>query len=267
MFDKFIKSVKDALFPTNYTCDVCGRETFGTNICPDCIKQLHFNNGNTCPVCGRMTILPEICSECKNKLPAFKKAVSSLVYEGAAVALIAKYKNGYGYLKEYFADLLSEKISGLPRPDLIVYVPMTKKAQRKRGYNQVKLLADALSIRTGIPVVKNAVIKVKETAGQKGLSQKERESNLKGCFKVTDKNSVNGKTVLCLDDVLTTGATAEEMCKTLLKAGAKEVCFASVASVEDKQQKKTREENEHRLKNTHKNIKNLSDNNKSAAEV
>lgn len=249
MFDKFLKPVKDALFPQNFTCDVCGRETFSTNICPDCLKEITFNNGATCPVCGRMTLQPEICVECKDRLPAFKKAASPLVYEGAAIALMSKFKNGSAYLKEYFADLIRGKLGELEKPDCIVYVPMTKRAQRLRGYNQVKLLAEAVSKRTDIPVLKDAVIKVKDTAVQKGLSQKERESNLAGCFKVENKSAVNGKTVLCIDDVLTTGATAEEICKALLKAGAACVYFATVASVENKQQKRTREENEKRLKN------------------
>ena len=248
MFKRFISSAKDALFPKNYTCDVCGRETFGTNLCGDCEKQVTFNNRDTCPVCGRMTLKPEICRECKDRLPAFKKAISPLVYDGATIALMAKFKNGSAYLKEYFADLICAKSGELPHVDCMVYVPMTKKSQKKRGYNQVKLLAEAVAKRTDIPLLKNCVIKVKDTAVQKGLSQKERESNLAGCFKITDKSAVDGKAVLCVDDVLTTGATAEEICKTLLKAGANSVYFATVASVEDKVQKRTREENERRRK-------------------
>ncbi|MDE6355721.1 MAG: ComF family protein [Clostridia bacterium] len=248
MLEKFINPLKDALFPRGYTCDVCGRETFGTNLCSDCERAVIFNNGDACPICGRMTLKPEICRECKESLPSFKKAISPLVYDGAAIALVTKFKNGGAYLKEYFADLICKKLDELPKTNCIVYVPMTKKSQNKRGYNQVKLLAKAISKRTNIPVLKDAVIKVKETAVQKGLSQKERESNLDGCFKVTDKTAVAGKSVLCIDDVLTTGATAEEICKTLLKAGADCVYFATVASVEDKAQKRTREENEKRLK-------------------
>ena len=248
MFEKLTTPLKNALFPRDYTCDVCGRETFGTNLCGDCVKAITFNNRDVCPVCGRMTLKPEICRECKDRLPSFKKAVSPLVYDGAAITLVTKFKNGGAYLKEYFADLICEKLSGFPHIDCIVYVPMTKKAKKKRGYNQVKLLAEAISRRADIPILKDAVIKVKDTAVQKGLSQKERESNLDGCFKVTDKTALTGKSVLCVDDVLTTGATAEEICKVLLKAGADCVYFATVASVEDKVQKRTREENEKHLK-------------------
>ncbi len=248
MFKKLITSLKEVLFPRNYTCDVCGRETFNSNLCADCLKQITFNNRATCPICGRMTVKEEICMECKEKLPSFKKAVSPLVYEGASIVLISKFKNGSAYLKEYFADLICEKLKNLPKADGIVYVPMTKKSKRKRGYNQVKLLAEAVSKRTDIPVLKDAVLKVKETAAQKGLTQKEREGNLQGCFKVADKSLVNGKTLLCIDDVLTTGSTAEEMCKTLLKAGATCVYFTTVASVEDKAQKHMREESEKRNK-------------------
>lgn len=223
------------MFPENFTCDICGIETFGGNLCPDCLKTVTFNDGVTCPVCGRRCVRPEICRECKEKLPLYKRAVSPLVYDGGGVALVAKYKNGNAYLKEYFADLLLKSLQQLPALDCAVYVPCDKKTLRRRGYNQVKLLADALTKRTNLPVLKDAVKKVKATEVQKGLNKEGRAKNLKGCFKVTNAAAINGKKVLVLDDVLTTGATADEMCKVLLKAGASEVYVATVASVEDKQ--------------------------------
>lgn len=157
-----------------------------------------------------------------------------MVYEGGGVALVAKFKNGGAYLKEFFADILAEKLKELPAPDCMVYVPLTKKSLNRRGYNQTKLLAKALSERTKIPVVYGAVEKVKTTAEQKGLTHKERRKNLNGAFKAVKKAELSGKTVLVLDDVLTTGATADEVCSTVLKAGAAQVYFASVASVEYK---------------------------------
>lgn len=231
---KFFNLLKENLFPDNYTCDICGVETFGTNLCADCLKKTPFNNLATCPVCGRRTVRPEICLECKEESPPFKKGVSALVYEDNACVLISKFKNGKGYLKEYFADLLFEKVAYLSRFDCIVYVPMLKKAERLRGYNQSKLLALALSERVNVPVIKDALVKVKETGEQKSLSKKERKENIAGCFKVAKKEEIKGKSILLVDDVLTTGATAFEITKILLKAGARTVYFATVASVEYK---------------------------------
>lgn len=235
------KALTETFFPESFTCDICGIETFDANICPDCLKTMTFNDKSTCPVCGRKTARHEICLECKAETPQFKKAVSPLVYDGGAVTLIAKFKNGCGYLKEYFSDLIAAKLENFPKADCIVFVPMTKKAVRRRGYNQAELLAKSLSERMQIPLLIDGLIKDKDTAAQKTLSKKERAVNLAGCFKAGNRGAVKGKAVLLVDDVLTTGATADAACKKLLQAGAKCVYFATVASVEYKQfkEKKT----------------------------
>ena len=228
------KLISEIFFPPDFTCDICGIETFGTNICNSCLKTISFNDGNVCPVCGRKTTRPEICIECKARAPLFVKAVSPLVYDGGTLKLIAKYKNGGAYLKEHFADLITAKLEYFPKFDCIVYVPMTKKAERKREYNQAKILAESISKRINVPVIKNALIKTKDTAEQKSLSFKERKQNLSNCFKVENHAELKDKDVLLVDDVFTTGATAEAITEKLLKAGVKHVYFATVASVEYK---------------------------------
>lgn len=239
MNKSFLHKTALNLFPADYTCDICGVETFGTNICPDCLKTLTFNNGNACPVCGRKTLRAEICLECKYCLPHYKRAISPLVYENGAVILLHKFKSGDGgYLKEYFADLINEKLKILPTVDCIIYVPMTKKAVKRRGYNQCELLADAIAERTGISVLKDAIEKSKDTPEQKGLSRKERAENLSESFKVVNRAAIKGKTVLLVDDVMTTGATVDEICKKLLSAKAAAVYVATVCSVEYKTDKK-----------------------------
>ena len=90
------KTVLDALFPLNFTCDICGRETFGTNICNGCAKALKHNDKAVCPVCGRKTVREELCIDCKQKPPLFETAVSSFVYEGSAAHLIRIFKKGCG---------------------------------------------------------------------------------------------------------------------------------------------------------------------------
>ncbi len=231
---KFKNFLAQIFFPNSFTCDICGVETFKTNLCPDCAKTVEFIGETCCPVCGRKTVRPEICLECKEKPPLFKKAVSAFVYENGGIILVKKFKNNNGYLKEYFADLLSQKIKNLPAADCIVYVPMTKKAQRARGYNQGELLAYSLSKRINIPVIKNALKKTKETDQQKLLGKQERQKNISGCFSVEKPEEIKGKNVLLADDVMTTGVTAEEITKVLLSAGAANVYTAAVASVEYK---------------------------------
>ena len=229
---KFKNFLAQIFFPNSFTCDICGVETFKTNLCPDCAKTVEFIGETCCPVCGRKTVRPEICLECKEKPPLFKKAVSAFVYENGGIILVKKFKNNNGYLKEYFADLLSQKIKNLPAADCIVYVPMTKKAQRARGYNQGELLAYSLSKRINIPVIKNALKKTKETDQQKLLGKQERQKNISGCFSVEKPEEIKGKTVLLIDDIFTTGTTVNECSKVLYESGAKRELFFSLAVVE-----------------------------------
>ena len=88
------KFLSETLFPDNFTCDICGIETFETNVCDECLKTIEFNNKTTCPVCGRKTVRAEICYECKAQAPLFKKGVSALIYRDGAAVLIKKFKNG-----------------------------------------------------------------------------------------------------------------------------------------------------------------------------
>lgn len=228
------RGIADGLFPERFTCELCGIEIFEGRFCPDCFATLTFNDGATCPVCGRKTAREEICTECKANLPRFRKAVSPLTYEGGGVRLIYKFKDGrHGYLKNLFAELLADKLAALPAYDVITYVPMTLKAERKRGYNQSRLLAEAIAGFTDKPVA-HVLEKHRETSVQKGLSRRERMKNLTGSFTVSDRAAVKGKRILLVDDVLTTGATADSIAEKLLGAGAERVYLATVCSVEYK---------------------------------
>ena len=106
---------------------------------------------------------------------------------------------------------------------------MTEKAKRRRGYNQSELLAKSLSEKIGVPTLE-CLAKVKETKGQVTLRRSERFKNLIEAFRVTDKKAVKGKTVVIVDDVTTTGATAQALAELLKKSGALKVYLLTVAS-------------------------------------
>lgn len=226
------KGILDALYPRNFTCDICGIEIFnGGNLCEKCRDTVTVNNDFTCPVCGRKTHSSWLCLECKAKPPLYDRAVSPLVYTGGTQKLINKFKSGEAYLKDYFSRLMYAKCSIFKDADAICFVPMTPYAERVRGYNQSALLAAELSKLMKIPLLQNAVAKVKKSSSQKSLTRKEREENLKSCFKA-QREAVEGKTLILVDDVLTTGATADAVTKELKKCGAKKVYLVTVASVE-----------------------------------
>lgn len=225
--------IKKELFPPHFTCHCCNKEIFKGEFCEPCNKSIFLNDGTHCPVCGRKTAKSEICIECKAHAPAFKRAISAYVYEGNLPALILKFKNGGTYLGELFAQKLAPKIKELPPCDGLIYVPATKKSLRRRGYNQSQVLAERLSALTDIPVMHGAVHKVKDTPEQKQLGRGDRANNLAGCFKAKGK-IVKDKTVLIVDDVITTGATLDSMAKSLKKAGAHAVFAVTAASVKFK---------------------------------
>ena len=106
---------------------------------------------------------------------------------------------------------------------MIMFVPMTRKKERKRGYNQSKLLAERISEMTYLPVLKGILIKRRETKNQHDLSYHERLDNLHGSYEITDKSVIKGKTILLCDDVKTTGATLNECAFELRINGAKAV--------------------------------------------
>ena len=115
-------------------------------------------------------------------------------------------------------------------PDIVTFVPMTDKKRYERGYNQSELLAESLCREVGAKC-KDLFVKVKETRHQAGLGFSDRRVNLDGAFKLKDARAVKNKKVLIVDDVLTTGATSEELAALLKDKGAKSVYLLTVASV------------------------------------
>lgn len=139
-----------------------------------------------------------------------------------------KYKNNF-----LAAKILGEFISALIKEnnieaDVILYVPLSKRSYKKRGYNQSKLIANIVSEKCNIEI-SNSLIKVKNTKEQKTLSKDERMSNLIDAFYIKDYNEVKNKRVILIDDVVTTGATLLECEKILKKFNASTINILTVA--------------------------------------
>ena len=247
MANKFTDALNGFLRKVFYndrlTCASCGADVFSDGyFCGRCEKELPFNGGFVCSKCGRHigSDYP-VCLECKADMPSYTKARSPFSYEGEIVRLIKNLKTGKKYLADLFSEYMAETAAKeFAGADLIVFVPMTERAAKKRGYNQARLLAEGVSAKTGIPLEAELLVKTRDTGEQKALSRKERMQNLKGSFRVHERIKCRGKTVLLIDDVMTTGATANAVSEALFGAGAAQVYLLTAASVPAKDENKVK---------------------------
>lgn len=220
------------LFPDDIKCIVCGREMRPNRygLCEKCKLEI---NDNFCLRCGRHKIgIGDYCDECSEQSLHFDEARSAVNYDGNAKRLIYRLK--YGNAK-YLANTLSQYLLDVLllsdwQAECITYVPMHKSRQRKRGYNQAELLARALAERIDLPC-KNLLEKSVKTPNQAKLNRAARLENLKDSFSaiVTPPDHV-----ILVDDVMTTGSTADECSRVLKRAGAKVVYVLTFASVPER---------------------------------
>jgi ComF family protein len=169
------------------------------------------------------------CALCRSGLRGFDAAYSFGAYEGTLRELVHLYK--YGKVRTLARPLTGLLAQALPRDeafDAIVPVPLYWRRRLQRGFNQAELLARGLSRRTGIPGLK-ALRRVRPTSTQAGLSNNGRRQNVARAFR---SRSVQGRRILLIDDVMTTGATASSCALALKQAGARRVVLLTVARVD-----------------------------------
>lgn len=221
----------DLLFPPKTTCIICKTVIKTGYLCDKCKSTLKFIEGNRCSICGKPIDYEGTCLDCLEHGHEFKQNISPFEYDGVVKDLIGRFK----YFKErelapFFADYMADAVKKMNWPiDVIVPVPLHKIRLDERGYNQSELLARELSYRLNIFMSK-ALRRVRNTTTQTALHKEERIENVKGAFKVTYKDTIVGKNVLLVDDVLTTGATLDECAKVLKENGAKDVYVATIAT-------------------------------------
>ena len=215
----------------------CGREVFdGLGFCEECKKSAILNVGKTCKRCGTcIEGAEDYCNNCAFDKIYFDKGYSAFVYDGTVRASILKFKFGNcGNFARVFAKFLAAVATrqGIEF-DLVAYAPMSRKSLKKRGYNQAQLLAQHFcAILECNEKLVNAIAKIKETEPQESLGKEKRKTNLVGAYKCV--SDVEGKRVLVIDDIKTTGATLNECAKVLKKAGATSVIGLTIASPREK---------------------------------
>jgi ComF family protein len=169
------------------------------------------------------------CSQCTINPPAFDEVICAWLYDFPIDTLVTRFKHqGKWPMGRLMADLFGEFLryrfnEGLARPDFLLPVPMANKRLRQRGYNQAVMLAAWLGPSLQLPVNERLLRRVKETPAQQGLDAKARRRNLLDAFKLLTPQDVTGKHIALVDDVLTTGSTADVIAKMLRRAGARQV--------------------------------------------
>lgn len=218
---RWVRSVIDFVLPP--ACTICKRP--GGVLCIECATTIVWVYGPACHRCGRTTDHPTpACWSCRQKPHALSQIRTAVWFEGATPDLIhsLKYKGGFA-LATLLGRYMAEAWPTWDEPvDLIVPVPLHPDREKKRGYNQSALLAQALSERVQGRCQKNAVRRVRYTRPQVGLSAQDRQNNLQGAFEA-DPTLVAGQHILLLDDVYTTGSTLREVAQATLKGGARRV--------------------------------------------
>lgn len=186
----------------------------------------------TCAVCdcGRPSDRPAsyICSRCYETLPWYDEfAKSAFGYLEPVSQLVNIYKfNGAVYLTEDFADALElsfRKKHDATAVDVVVPVPLHPRRLAERGYNQSGLLAAAFAKRINRLCDETSLVRIRDTEHQSRSSGDDRRKNLKGAFRTADPSRIRGRTIVLIDDVMTTGATLDECSEALYAGGAYKV--------------------------------------------
>lgn len=216
----------DFFFPN--VCVICGKNTNNTksSVCHTCIQKIDYIKSSHCVTCYQP--LPDggaHCWQCKRTKYHFEIIIAVGKYTGILRELILKFKEK-DFLKENLGEILLNALKSnlnIDKIDYIVPVPLSKKREFYRGYNQAMLLAEYISGKTGKNIIVNNLIRVKNTKAQYELNREERLLNLKDVFELKEPRFFKNKSIVIIDDIATTCSTLEECSRVLKKSGAKNV--------------------------------------------
>ncbi len=219
---KISNFVLDLFFPAR--CALCDRIVkYDECVCKDCLSKIIYYD-NYCRACGFTDC------RCESK-PGYDKALCMGIYDGVLKEGILRLKTKMSQqMCRFFADWVKH----LPESDgvdVVTFVPMTKQRYRESGFNHAKALAKYVSIAIDKPLVVNALVKTKDYTHHK-LSANERRERVKDAYQCASGENVSGKTVMLIDDIMTTGATLDKCAKLIRDMGAKSVVCFCVAKVE-----------------------------------
>jgi len=222
-----LAGIADVIFPPR--CSLCGEILkLNSPLCEKCMQGIHFISSPLCVRCGLPFAAGEgsdhLCGDCLAGERPYAVARSMATYDGAMLDAIHKFKyHGKTGIGKTLGNIMADFASGIwdmTAFDLIIPVPLHIRRLRERGFNQALILSRPLSRRFKIPLDFASLKRVRLTPPQVGLSKKERSINVRGAFSVIKPDRIDGKKILLIDDVYTTGSTLSECSRVLIDAGA-----------------------------------------------
>jgi len=215
-------------------CPGCGIITADLHaFCADCWRQVHFLGDSGCETCGLPLEGTEAgqCGACLAQPPRIERTRAAVAYDDLTRGLAIRLKYGRKVaLARTMSRYMAPLIEGEGGEQIIVPVPLHRTRLWGRGFNQAAMIGRELARRTGVAEAPFALRRVKRTPSLRGLSGNQRRRAVSGAFKA-DRAQIEGKTVILVDDVLTTGSTAEGCARALKRAGAARVELISWARV------------------------------------
>lgn len=227
-----IKGFTDLLFPPH--CILCNKKIQVTEICTDCLDDFQALLSPLCSICGTEFktdfVEDHPCGSCIKDKPFFDRAVSIFSYDESMKEAVHLFKyKGKSILSRSLGRTLAKHYMTKENYNAILPVPLHLKRLRQRGYNQSQLLAVELGRLMGIKVDPWLLERARPTLSQTGMRRKERIENLRGAFMLRKSSSVDGMSLLLIDDVYTTGSTVMECTRILKEGGAKKVNVLTLA--------------------------------------
>lgn len=231
-----LRLVADVAFPPQ--CPSCrGAVSAAGNFCSHCFSQLRMISDPQCQCCGvpfMVTMEKEArCVDCLDRPPAFAMARAVMVYDRVSAPLIStlKFADQWAGIHRHSAMMAAAGAEVLQGADMLIPVPLHWRRLARRKFNQSALLAYGISRASQLPCMPHVLQRVRATKPQMTLDRAERASNVKRAFAVNAKlkHMVNGKTVVLVDDVVTTGETVSACSFALKAAGAVEVRVLALA--------------------------------------
>lgn len=201
-------------------------------LCHVCLEKERIQDKFICEAC--LAFQEPVHKKLDLEIPGIDEVYVSTLYNSYMRELIRDFKfHDKAYLYRVLGDIMVDSIlkNDLNTVDALVYVPMHRVKEAKRGYNQSELLARRISEKTGISVEKRLLKKIKKTRPQSSLEALERNKNLVNSFAINDKIDFENKNILLIDDILTTGKTMEECARVLKKCPGLNIIGLTLSTV------------------------------------